>query len=61
MTSNVADRMGLAGQKGAVRPGADADLVVWNSQMQIERVFARGRLAFHQGKALLRGRFETAC
>ena len=61
VTSNVADRMGLAGQKGAVRPGADADLVVWNSQMQIERVFARGRLAFHQGKALLRGRFETAC
>ena len=61
VTSNVADRMGLAGRKGAVRPGADADLVVWNSQMQIERVFARGRLAFHQGKALLRGRFETAC
>ena len=27
-TSNVADRFGLTGKKGRIRPGADADLVI---------------------------------
>lgn len=58
ITSNVAERMGLNGIKGVIAPGADADLVVWNNALQISKVYARGKLAYNEGKAILKGRFE---
>lgn len=58
ITKNVADRMGLRGKKGIIAPGADADFVVWDSAMNIERVFAKGKTAFANGRPLLRGRYE---
>lgn len=53
ITSNVAERMGLKDVKGVIAVGADADLVVWNEDLQISKVFARGKLVFCDGQALL--------
>lgn len=58
ITSNVAVRMGLTGQKGVIAPGADADLVVWDEKLEISKVYARGKLAYADGKSILKGRFE---
>lgn len=58
VTSNAADRMGLRGKKGVVAPGADADFVVWDEDMNIEKVFAKGKTAFENGQPVLRGRYE---
>lgn len=58
ITSNVADRMGLTGVKGVIALGADADLVVWDEELQISKVYARGKLAYADGEAVLKGRFE---
>jgi N-acetylglucosamine-6-phosphate deacetylase len=41
-TLNTARLMGLEGRKGAIRKGADADLVVWGGDLQIKQVYARG-------------------
>jgi N-acetylglucosamine-6-phosphate deacetylase len=41
-TLNTARLMGLEGRKGAIREGADADLVIWGSDLQIRQVYARG-------------------
>ncbi|MFT4006308.1 MAG: beta-aspartyl-peptidase [Lacrimispora sp.] len=58
ITKNVAERMGLRGKKGIIAPGADADFVVWDNDMNIEQVFAKGKTAFENGRPLLRGRYE---
>ncbi|MBQ2400604.1 MAG: beta-aspartyl-peptidase, partial [Lachnospiraceae bacterium] len=58
ITSNVAERMGLTGIKGVIAPGADADLVVWDNELNISKVYARGKLAYADGQAILKGRFE---
>ena len=58
ITSNVANRMGLTGVKGVIAPGADADLVVWDKELQISKVYARGKLAYADGESILKGRFE---
>ena len=58
ITSNVAERMGLTGIKGVIAPGADADLVVWDNKLNISKVYARGKLAYADGQAILKGRFE---
>lgn len=41
-TTNVASRLGLEGSKGRVEVGYDADLLVLDNDMNLERVFARG-------------------
>lgn len=46
------------GVKGCLVPGADADLIVYDDEMNINTVYARGRLAVQNGNAVLKGRFE---
>ena len=58
ITSNVADRMGLTGIKGVIAPGADADIVVWDKDLQVSKVYARGKMAYANGESILKGRFE---
>ncbi len=58
VSTNVAERMGLTGRKGVVAPGADADLLIWDSELRISQVYARGKLAYSGGRPLLKSRFE---
>jgi len=43
-TANPAQRLGLAAAKGTINVGADADLIVLNEDLKIDKVFAGGRL-----------------
>ena len=58
ITSNAADRLGIADRKGRIREGADADLVVLDHDLRIDQVFAKGRLMVSNGKAVVKGPFE---
>jgi beta-aspartyl-dipeptidase (metallo-type) len=59
VTLNPARRLRLAA-KGRIAPGADADLVSLDRELQIDRVWARGALLARRGEALLHGPFEGA-
>jgi N-acetylglucosamine-6-phosphate deacetylase len=41
-TRNTAELLGIAERKGNLKPGADADLVVLDSELQVRAVYARG-------------------
>lgn len=58
LTSTPAKLLGLEGVKGCIAPGADADLVVLDQELELSAVLARGRVALAQGQVLLRGTFE---
>ncbi len=58
LTSNPARVMGKAGVKGELVQGADADLVIFDENLDIQDVFAKGVHAVHGGQALIKGRFE---
>lgn len=58
LTVNPARMMLLSGVKGEIAPGADADLIAYGPDMEIDNVFARGTLAVRHGEAVLKGRFE---
>ena len=57
-TENPARVIGLAGVKGVVAPGADADLLALDGELAVEHVLARGKMAVKDGIALMKGRFE---
>ncbi|SMP51347.1 beta-aspartyl-peptidase [Anoxynatronum buryatiense] len=57
-TSHVAKALCLQ-QKGRVAVGADADLLLVNSEMELESVIARGRLMMHEGNCLVKGTYEV--
>ncbi len=57
ITANSAARLGLSGRKGCINPGADADILVLNHDLSIDKVFARGRLMVDKGKDVVRGHF----
>ncbi len=57
-TRTPARVMGMSGRKGIIAEGADADMILYDSDMNISRVIARGRNACMDGKAVIRGRFE---
>lgn len=42
LTANPAKLVGLEIRKGALRPGADADVVLLDASLQVRRVFSRG-------------------
>jgi len=58
-TTNPAKRLGLAARKGTICVGADADLLVLNEDLKIDKVFARGRLLVDGGKASINGEFDN--
>lgn len=49
-TENAASRLGLAGLKGVIAEGADADLLLLDDELNIELVMARGRTMLRSGK-----------
>ena len=59
LTSNPAERLGLAGSKGKVAPDYDADLLLLDpSTLEIDRVWARGRLLVAGGHPVETGALE---
>jgi len=47
-TLNPASVIGLAGRKGKVAPGYDADLVVLSASLQVEMTFVGGKLVYER-------------
>lgn len=60
VSTNPARHLRLHPRKGTISPGADADLVVLNEDLSIDKVFARGQCMVDGGEALVRGTFEQA-
>ncbi len=58
VASNPARRVGLFKHKGSLAPGKDADLLILDRDLNLECVFANGRLMLDQGKVLVKGTFE---
>ena len=58
LTSTPAKMIAKEGIKGCIAPGADADLLVLDENLDINSLFAKGRTAMLNGKVLMKGRFE---
>ena len=58
LTTTPANLLGKTGEKGCVAPGADADLLVLDDQLEINSLFARGQTALWEGTVLMKGKFE---
>ncbi|ALR74817.1 beta-aspartyl-peptidase [[Enterobacter] lignolyticus] len=58
LTTSVAAFLGLS-TKGEIAPGYDADLLVLTPELRIEQVFARGKRMVEDGKACVKGTFES--
>ena len=59
LTENPARMLKLQGIKGCIDINADADLIVYDASLAIDRVYAKGKLAVEHGEAILKGRFEA--
>lgn len=59
VTSNVARLFRLHG-KGRIAVGADADLAVLTADWRVDATLARGRWLVRDGRAVVRGLFETS-
>ena len=57
MTTNVEHALNLT-EKGAIVPGADADMLVVDDAFEPQWVFMRGRIAMREGELLMKGAFE---
>jgi beta-aspartyl-dipeptidase (metallo-type) len=58
VTLNPAKRMGIGHRKGSLQEGKDADLIVFDRDWQIDRVYCKGMLMVSGGRAVVKGTFE---
>ena len=58
LTSTPAVLLGKEGIKGCVAEGADADLLVLDEDLNINSLFARGKVAVWEQEVRMKGRFE---
>ena len=60
VTSNPARILGIDNKKGKLKEGHDADMVLADNieNLNIERVFAKGRMQVENGKALFQGHYQ---
>ena len=57
-TVNPARRIGIYPQKGVIRVGSDADLIVYDENFEISSVFAGGKVGFEANQPRLFSLFE---
>lgn len=57
-TSNVAQALGLTGQKGTIQQNADADLLLLNRNLELDTVIAKGCILMASGQLLKKGTYE---
>lgn len=58
LTSNSAFLLGKEGVKGCIKAGADADVLILDEALEINSLFAKGKVALLDGELKMRGRFE---
>ena len=58
VTSNVAEALGLGGKKGGIQESADADVLLLNSELEIDTVIAKGNILMQGGEVLVKGTYE---
>lgn len=58
ITLNPAKRIKIDQYKGSLEEGKDADLIIFDTDWRIDRVYALGRLMVSGGKPMARGTFE---
>lgn len=58
LTTNPANVLDKTGIKGCVTEGADADLLILNQNLEIDSLFAKGKVALLHGQLKMKGRFE---
>ena len=57
VTENTAKALELFPKKGCIRPGADADLLILNSDLSLDGVIARGEVMMAGGLVLKKGTY----
>jgi beta-aspartyl-dipeptidase (metallo-type) len=57
-TVNPAKALGIEHIKGTLKEGRDADLLVLTDELNIDQVYAKGRLMVTAGRPIVFGRFE---
>lgn len=57
-TLNVAKALRLYPQKGTIQTGSDADVLLWNGDMNLDTVIAKGQVLMKEGKVLKKGVYE---
>ena len=58
ITLNPAKRIKIDQYKGSLEEGKDADLIIFDTDWRIDRVYALGRLMVSGGKPMVKGTFE---
>lgn len=58
MTSNVAKSLGLYPQKGCVKEGADADILLLTRDLELNTVIAKGEIMMEDGVLKKKGTYE---
>lgn len=58
LTLNPARRIKIDGRKGSLEGGKDADLIVFEPDWAIDRVYSLGKLMVSGGKPVVKGTFE---
>ena len=58
VSSNIAANLNISDHKGCLKPGSDADIVLMDHDLNIKKLFAKGRLMLDEGVPIVLGTFE---
>lgn len=58
VTENVAEALGLKGEKGCIKEGADADILLLNNELEIDTVIAKGSVLMREQEICVYGTYE---
>ncbi len=58
VSSNIAANLNISDHKGCLKAGSDADIVLMDHDLNIKKLFAKGRLMLDKGVPIVLGTFE---